>query len=229
MPRWLDFQKSSVRPQARFHRSDICQAETCMFSCQLIHSAPSSQLRGLLPSKSRLWDRDKGQARSGGKGQGRNKPHFCGTELVGVCRQGQQLFLKNGTMDFMWCLTDSSVQRGKEVEDLRSNSTEVPRSQAFGIPRACQVGGCTARLWKPHSGSVAARSSYKIIAKKSSVLLSVTLSWFLKYDFLFLKFKSGQHSCIWWHAHGVECFYLNAGLRKSSSKTESGCFPYWRI
>lgn len=181
------FPKSSARTQARFHGSYICQAETCMFSCQLSHSAASSQLMGLLASKSRLWDRDKGQVRSRGKGQGRNdKPHFCGTELFGVCRQGQQLFLKNGTTDFTWCLIGSSVQQGKEVGDLRSNSTEVPSSQAFGFLRAYQAGGCTARLWKPHSGSLAARSSFKIVAKKISVLLSVTLSWFLKGDFTFI-------------------------------------------
>lgn len=162
------FPKSPVRTQAGFHGSSICQAETCTFSCQLLHSAPSSQLRGLLESKPRFWDRDKGKARAGGRGQSRNdEPHFCGTELFGACRPLAQLAMqtraavipkKNGKMDLIWCLIDSSDQQGKEVGEIRSNSTEVPSFQAFGFPRACQVRGCTARIWKPHSGSLAARS-----------------------------------------------------------------------
>lgn len=137
----------------------------------------------------------------------------------------------------MWCLIDSSDQQGKEIEDLRSNSTEMPSSQAFGFPRACQVGGCTARLWNPHWGSLPTRSSFKIIVKKCPSLLSVTFimtfeGWFhFHLDVCKCQntLQSGQHSCIWWHARDVECFYLIAALSKSSSKTEPGCFTCWRI
>lgn len=124
-----------------------------------------------------------------------------------LCRWGQQLFLKNGTTNFMWCPIDSSDQQGKEAEDLRSNSTEVPSSQDFGFPRACQVGGCTARLWNPFSGSLEANSSFKIIVKKCSPICSficdlimISEGWFnFHLDVCKCQntLQSGQHSCVW--------------------------------
>lgn len=188
LPRWLDFQKALLGLRHGSMGVISAKQKPARFP-----ASSCSQLRGLLASKSRFWDRDKGKARAGGRGQGRNdKLHFCVCYLepAGLWHRWlrwweQQSFLKNGTMDFMWCLIDSSDQQGKEIEDLRSNSTEMPSSKAFGFPRACQVGGCTARFWNPHWGSLPARSSFKIIVKKCSSLLW-PLSWLLKDDFTFI-------------------------------------------
>lgn len=81
MPSWLDFQKALLG----LRHSSMGVKSAKQKPARLLPAHALSQLRALLPSKSRFWER-KGKARAGGRGQGRNDRNFCGTELFGAFR-----------------------------------------------------------------------------------------------------------------------------------------------
>lgn len=133
------FPKCSFRTQAQFQQCCVCQAETCLFSCQHIQSN-FHQLAYRIAS---FQDPDSGTETMDRQGMERMACHISLSQSFDNCRPLGYVSMrsrisdlpKNAAADLMWSWIDSSDQQCKEVAASRSNNTEMrcPAS-SFRLP-----------------------------------------------------------------------------------------------